>query len=156
MTEGLRAEQKQDSSWSHGSAGYLSKSLDSTFSDWPNPDNTDSIKSAFSQSAGEDGLLRLEELSNLLEDLRLQAPSDVVLGLVEATASSQWALTLDETLAVCAALREQQTSTGQAQPPQSPTGSLRALSQRRAYMDSGWLAQDQAVIAYMKKLELHK
>jgi len=23
-------------------------------------------------------------------------------------------------------------------------------------MDSGWLAQDQAVIAYMKKLELHK
>jgi len=33
---------------------------------------------------------------------------------------------------------------------------LRALSQRRAYMDSGWLAQDQAVIAYMKKLELHK
>lgn len=119
MTEGLRAEQKQvrvalrsnvrrmaclmlngfsqDSSWSQGSAGCLSKSLDSTLSDWPNPDNTDSIKSAFSQSAGEDGLLRLEELSNLLEDLRLQAPSDIVLGLVEATASSQWALTLDET-----------------------------------------------------------
>ena len=23
-------------------------------------------------------------------------------------------------------------------------------------MDSGWLVQDQAVIAYMKKLELHK
>ena len=59
-------------------------------------------------------------------------------------------------LAVCAALKEQQTSMGQALPPQSPTGSLRALSQRRAYMDSGWLAQDQAVIAYMKKLELHK
>lgn len=33
----------------------------------------------------------------MLQDLCLQAPSDVVLGLVEANASTQWALTLDET-----------------------------------------------------------
>lgn len=59
-------------------------------------------------------------------------------------------------LAVCASLKTQQLGRGQSLPPQSPSGSLRALSQRRAYMDSGWLAQDQAVIAYMKKLELHK
>ena len=59
-------------------------------------------------------------------------------------------------LALCTSLRAQQIGSSQPLPPQSPTGSLRALSQRRAYMDSGWLAQDQAVIAYMKKLELHK
>jgi len=57
---------------------------------------------------------------------------------------------------VCASIRAQQIGRTQSLPPQSPSGSLRALSQRRAYMDSGWLAQDQAVIAYMKKLELHK
>lgn len=87
----------QDSSWSQGSAPLATKSLASGLSDWPYQDNTDSIKSAFHQSAGEDGLLGLEQLSNLLQALGLQAPSDVVLGAVEATASTQWALTLDET-----------------------------------------------------------
>ena len=87
----------QDASLSEGSAGQPSKSLSSSLSDWPYQDNTDSIKSSFYQSVGEDGLLGLEQLSNLLQELGLQAPSDVVLGLVEATASTQWALTLDET-----------------------------------------------------------
>ena len=87
----------QDASWSQESAGHPTKSLTSSLSDWPYQDNTDSIKSTFQQSVGEDGLLGLEQLSNLLQELGLQAPSDVVLGLVEATASTQWALTLDET-----------------------------------------------------------
>ena len=60
---------------------------------------------------------------------------------------------------VCVAIRAQslgRSTSGKPQTPQSPSASLRALSQRRAYMDSGWLVQDQAVLAYMKKLEAHK
>ena len=91
----------QDASPPHSGAGHPSKSLASSFSDWSIQDNTDTIKSAFHQSAGDDGLLGLEQLSNLLQDLGLQAPSDVVLGLVEATAATQWALTLEETLVTC-------------------------------------------------------
>ena len=87
----------QDASYSQECAGHPTKSLSSSLSDWPYQDNTDSIKRAFHQSVGEDGLLGLEQLSKLFQELGLQAPSDVVLGLVEATASTQWALTLDET-----------------------------------------------------------
>lgn len=39
----------------------------------------------------------MEQLSSLLQELGLQASSDVVLGLVEATASTPWTLNLDET-----------------------------------------------------------
>ncbi|KAA6424562.1 MAG: hypothetical protein FRX49_05772 [Trebouxia sp. A1-2] len=137
-------------------AARASSSLSSSYSEWPTQDNIDGIKLAFDHLVGEDALLGLEQLSSLLQDVGLQAPSDVVLGLVEAQASSQWALTFDETMQVCASIRAYQIGKSQSLPPQSPSGSLRALSQRRAYMDSGWLAQDQAVIAYMKKLELHK
>lgn len=72
-------------------------SLSSSYSEWPTQDNTEGIKLAFDRLVGEDGLLGLEQLSSLLQDVGLQAPSDVVLGLVEAQASSQWALTFDET-----------------------------------------------------------
>ncbi len=72
-------------------------SLSSSYSDWPYQDNTDNIKSTFGQLVGEDGLLGLEQFSNLLGEIGLQAPSDVVLGLVEARASTPWALTLHET-----------------------------------------------------------
>ena len=87
----------QDAGWSQAGAGRPAKSLASSLSDWPYQDNSDVIKSAFYQSVGDDGLLGLEQLSNLLQETHLQAPSDVVLGLVEANASAQWALTLDET-----------------------------------------------------------
>ena len=74
-----------------------SNSLSSSCSDWPSQDNTEGVKVAFDHLVGEDGLLGLEQLSSLLQDVGLQAPSDVVLGLVEARASTQWALTFDET-----------------------------------------------------------
>lgn len=74
-----------------------SNSLNSSCSEWPYQDNTEGIKVAFDHLVGEDGLLGLEQLSSLLQDVGLQAPSDVVLGLVEARASTQWALTFDET-----------------------------------------------------------
>ena len=73
------------------------KSLSSSLSDWPYQDNTASIRSVFDQLTGDDRLLGMEQLSNLLQEVGLQAPSDVVLGLVEAAASQPWALTLDET-----------------------------------------------------------
>ena len=73
----------------------------------------------------------------------------------QATSASHASM-LACSMQVCASIRAQQIGRSQPLPPQSPSGSLRALSQRRAYMDSGWLAQDQAVIAYMKKLELLK
>lgn len=78
-------------------AAHASNSLSSSYSEWPTQDNTEGIKVAFDHLVGEDGLLGLEQLSSLLQDVGLQAPSDVVLGLVEAQASSQWALTFDET-----------------------------------------------------------
>jgi len=71
--------------------------LSSSYSEWPTQDNTEGIKLVFDHLVGEDGLLGLEQLNSLLQDVGLQAPSDVVLGLVEAQASSQWALTFDET-----------------------------------------------------------
>ncbi len=82
-------------------------------------------------------------------------PTGTVNADCHATSASH-ALMLACSMQVCASIRAQQIGRSQSLPPQSPSGSLRALSQRRAYMDSGWLAQDQAVIAYMKKLELHK
>lgn len=78
-------------------AARASSSLSSSYSEWPTQDNIDGIKLAFDHLVGEDALLGLEQLSSLLQDVGLQAPSDVVLGLVEAQASSQWALTFDET-----------------------------------------------------------
>ncbi len=78
-------------------AARASNSLSSSYSEWPTQDNTEGVKLAFDHLVGEDGLLGLEQLSSLLQDVGLQAPSDVVLGLVEAQASSQWALTFDET-----------------------------------------------------------
>jgi len=87
----------QDSNPLQVDADYASNSLSSSYSEWPTQDNTEGIKLVFDHLVGEEGLLGLEQLSSLLQDVGLQAPSDVVLGLVEAQASSQWALTFDET-----------------------------------------------------------
>ena len=81
--------------------GGQTNRLSSSYSDWPYQDNTESIKTAFEQLVDEDGLLGLQQLSSLLGEVGLQAPSDVVLGLVEAKAATQWALTLDETCVNC-------------------------------------------------------
>lgn len=87
----------QDGPLPQARAARPSNSLSSSCSDWPYQDNTDNIRSAFGQLAGEDGLLGLEQLSSLLQEVGLNAPSETVLGLVEATASTQWALTMRET-----------------------------------------------------------
>ena len=87
----------QEASSPQAGASRSPKSLSSSLSDWPYQDNTANIRNAFDQLAGDDRLLGMEQLSNLLQEVGLQAPSNVVLGLVEATASQPWVLTLDET-----------------------------------------------------------
>lgn len=75
----------------------LSDSMCSTSGEWGNQYDTEAITNAFDHLAGEDGLLGLEQLSTLLQDVGLQAPSDVVLGLVESLSTTDWALNLGET-----------------------------------------------------------
>lgn len=75
----------------------LTDSICSTSSEWASQIDIEAVTNAFDHLASEDGLLGLEQLSTLLQDVCLQAPSDVVLGLVEAIASSDWALNLAET-----------------------------------------------------------
>ena len=89
LQEGLRG-QSSDSV-------RLTDSICSTSSDWASQIDIEAVTNAFDHLSGEDGLLGLEQLSTLLQDVGLQAPSDIVLGLVEATASTDWALNLAET-----------------------------------------------------------
>ncbi|KAK9811262.1 hypothetical protein WJX72_000776 [[Myrmecia] bisecta] len=115
------------------------------------------VRAAFVRHAtGEEATLPVAKLGDLLADLGLSPAADTLQTIIQSVAPAVDTLTLDETRGICGTLSSQRPSTSASHHSTTSLATDKALSQRRSYSCSGWLAQDEAVLAYMKKLEEHR
>ncbi|GMH37720.1 hypothetical protein BSKO_05593 [Bryopsis sp. KO-2023] len=106
------------------------------------------VKPIFEEHA-QDGLLPAEKLRTVLDLLDLCPRDDELNRLVKTCAADENFLSVDELLALCVLLSVQSPSA-----PVSP--SRKFLTQRRPYMESGYLGHEEAIVSYIAKLQEHK